>query len=56
MAVTVDAVKLMADVTLTVKLRRTHELRARAWLAGWLIRLAGWVLGCNVRIEGRADA
>ncbi len=47
----VDLMKQMRNVTLTIEIKRSHELRVRLWLAARLIHLAGWVAGCRLKVE-----
>lgn len=49
----VDAVEAMRYFNMMVTLRRARELNFRFWLAQRLIRLAAWVLNCNIEIEER---
>lgn len=36
-------------LNITVKL--TREMRLRFWIAALLLRLAGWLINCDVEIE-----
>lgn len=47
----VDAVESMRDVTLTVTIKRGAELRLRIAAGKWLIRLAAWVINCNIIVD-----
>jgi hypothetical protein len=48
---TLSAKSLMRSLTLTVRISRMPELRFRLWLGMKLIRLAAWVMWCNIRLE-----
>ncbi len=48
---TVDAVKAMRGMTLTVRMCRTRELAMRMRVAVWLCRLAAWVANVNFKVE-----
>lgn len=50
-ALKVDQVELMSHLTMDVKLTRTHEMRLRVWFGRVLMRLAAWVMNCNIKIE-----
>ena len=46
----------LTGVQMIVRVRVARELRYRVWLAGQLIRLAGWVLGTDVAfIDAQAE-
>lgn len=47
----VDAVAAMRYFNMTVTFRRTRELNVRSWLARKLIRLAAWIVNCNIEIK-----
>lgn len=46
----VDGVKLLNQVTLTVKVQRATEMRWRIRLGVWLLALLGQVWGCNIEV------
>lgn len=50
-----DAVKLMQQMTIKVKVVREREMRFRIWLATRFILLAGWVTGMGVEIKDLED-
>lgn len=43
--------RLDKNVVMNVTLHLTREFKVRYWIAVWLIRLAAWVLNCDVRVE-----
>lgn len=47
----IDAVKIMKQMTVTVKIKRIRELSVRIWLACKLMKLAGWVANSRIKIE-----
>lgn len=57
----IDMQRLIGErMTLTVNVRLIGErrMRARLMLGVWLVRLAAWVIGCNIVVndgEGKAD-
>ena len=46
-----DAVGQMKNTTLRIVIVRRRELRLRAWLAVRLIRLAAFVLNCQLEVR-----
>lgn len=51
----VDAVKMMRQATITVKVKRMRELRLRLWFAKIAFLFAAWVLNTNIEIESVGD-
>lgn len=51
----VDAVDMMRQVTMHVRIKRGTELQWRLWLGARLIALAGLVMNCNIEINGLND-
>ena len=51
----VDAVDLMQNTTITVRMKRVKELRFRIWVAKRLVFLAALFLNCNIDF-GMEDA
>lgn len=47
---TIDAVKEMNKVEMTVQIQRNREAKIRTWLGFRLLRLARWVTGWDLRI------
>ena len=47
----VDAVELMRDVTMYVRIKRLRELRFRNWLGTRLIGLAALIMNCRIEVE-----
>ncbi len=47
----VDAVNMMRQVTLHIRIKRDKELGFRLWLGARLIALAALVLNCQIEIE-----
>lgn len=45
--------KVAPELTVTVKVRGVRGYMVRFWIGSRLIRLAAWILQCNVVIEGR---
>ena len=50
-----DAVKLMQQMTIKVKVVREREMRFRIWLATRFILLAGLVTGMGIEIKDMED-
>lgn len=48
--------KLTKQSTMTVNVHVTKEFQLRAFIATALIRIASWVLNCNVDIQKTTDA
>ena len=51
MKTAIDAMKLMANLTMTVKVKRIPEWRVRMKVAVWLIWLATKIAGMGLRVE-----
>ncbi len=51
-ASTLDAVKLMREITVTIKFRRVREFRLRLFVGKLLFRTAAWIMNCRIEIEG----
>ena len=49
--IVIDAEKLMSNATMRVSLKNVRRLKIRTWIAIRLIRLAVFVLGCDLRID-----
>lgn len=44
-----------ATLTATIHAKFTREFYIRFWLGTQLIRVAAWILGCNVQVENGRD-
>lgn len=47
----VDAVNMMREVTVHIRIKRHKELQWRLWLGARLIALAAWVMNCRIEVE-----
>ena len=50
MTITLDGRKLMANVTMKVKIVQSREMKLRVWVARQLFFLAARVLGCKIKM------
>lgn len=41
----------VSGLTLQIRVTGIDVLRVRLWLGAQLMRLAGWIIGCNVEVE-----
>lgn len=53
---TLPKLRKLEGLTLQAKITLTREMRLRLLLAMWLIRLAGWILGCRIEVEKNIDS
>jgi hypothetical protein len=47
----IDAINVMKNITITVKIKRFTEAKIRLWIGMQLIKLAALVMNMNVEIE-----
>lgn len=49
--IAVSATEAMKNLTLSLRVKGTRELRLRIAIGTWLLRLAGRVIGCRVETD-----
>lgn len=48
--------RLSHDVKLNIRIQQTRRFRLRMWLGVRCLRLAAWIMGCDIEVSHEVDA